>query len=230
MKAFTIGGPKFWLAYVAAAGNGMCSLAFVNWFRSRLGLPEIAEAEGEPVFLTALVFLVFISLFFFLAWKVVSRRYEGHPDLPNSKRLLILVFAASAPLTLSLIVAQAVENYTVETEMYSVVLMAAAVILLALIPVPFSVRDPRHGFFCAQLSMMTALGPAYGFEEPGHIELYIVGIRMAVVYLYFILGVWPQRVIAIVASVVVGCSPGMLGAAVGTISWAIRRKRTRQRR
>lgn len=237
-RRITIGGPRFWTAYAAAVGAGIASVPFTEWCRGRLGLPPIDQAEGEPFFGTGLVVFYILSAWFYGIWRVIRSRYQSDPDIEECRQLMLLIFAACVPHPFAIITAQASASQP------DTVIAGAAllwVLVAALIPVSFAVKNPRHGFFCAAmmgLCFPTTAGAGYPFlaldyyPKVSELHLYVTPIRMAVAFLYISFGVRVQSVITVLFAVLNCCSPGMLGAVVGTISWSIRKgpaKRGKQR-
>jgi hypothetical protein len=226
---FSLSGPRFQLAYVAAVGTGMGSIPFLDWLRARAGLVPLRDAAAVSIFLSALFLFGFLTMAYLGAWRFTRRRFAGDPDLPESGRLLLLMYASTMPgLLLCALLLTAIGHGTGYYGDSFLVYYVGWGVVSALLPVPFAVRDPRHGFFCASFGSLGGLGALFMMDDGGGVGLYVIGAAMAIVFLYFTSGIWVQRIMAIVLSVLVNCSPGLLGATVGTISWAIRRKRAKR--
>jgi len=238
MRRLSIGGPKFWLAYVAAVGNGMSSVPFINWCRARMGLVPVWEAAPVSFAVTMVTGLVFLTALFLGSWRIVRRKFEGDPDLPESRRLLVLVYLSSVPFVLMMVSyyldewsAYHLDNHDVgslEGPFWYVNLALYAVGFA--VPIYYAVRDPRHGFFFAAFSSLATISVLAGRTPEREVQLYIIGARMAIVFLYFASGIWVQRIIAGILSALL-CNPlGILGARVGSIAWGIRRRRAKGRK
>jgi hypothetical protein len=193
-------------------------------------MAPIRDAAAVSGLLSALFLFALLTMAYLGAWAFTRRKFIGDPDLPESGRLLLLVYASTIPgLLFSALVLIGMGKGTYHYGEFSLVYFLGWGLVTALLPVPFAVRDPRHGFFCGSFGSVAGISALFVMGDGGGAALYVIGGGMAIVFLYFTSGIRIQRIIAILLCVLVRCSPGLLGATVGTISWAIRRRRARQR-
>jgi len=222
---FSLSGPRFWLAYVAAVANGMSSVPFLNRCRSVIGLEPFSAATPGSALLTVCVFIFLLSGLYLGAWAVARWKFRNDPDLPESKRLLLLTFVAS----LGFICFQTVdffEGTAGEDPLHAFVFSLAATgsfLTLVVPPALFGARDPRHGFFCAGLFWATSFLGAFNYYPSLPVGAYFYGVRMAVVFLYFTSGFWVQRILAGLVAFLT-CSPSVGFALLGGLAWVLRRQ------
>jgi hypothetical protein len=222
---FSLSGPRFQLAYVAALANGMSSVPFLNWCRRVVGLGLFTAATPASALLTVVVFTLLLSGLFFGAWEVVRRKFKDDPDLPESRRLFLLTFIASLGFILFQTVAYfegSAGEYALHAFVFS---LAATLSFLALVvpPVWFGARDARHGFFCAGLFWATSFIGAFQDYPALPVGGYFYGVRMAAVFLYFTSGIRVQRILAGLV-VVLTCAPSAAFGLLGGLAWILRRQ------